>query len=177
MIDLFILLILILSFLYSWKVSKKINSLKNTKEDFAILMQGFDEAIMRAEISIKDLKKMSQESVRDIDYKIENARKITEELSFITDRAVEIAEKLQDLNDTSIKNAARNMKRSVQKQHYEDDFMEEQKVHQPQINSRTNIDSLLDKINRVQTQNNAIGYKKSIVGQQEFYKSLKKVSL
>jgi hypothetical protein len=189
MIDYIILTILGISLIYTWQLNGKIQSLKNAKEDLSILMQGFDEAIMRAEMSIKELRQFSANTLNDIQTKVNEAKQISNELSFLTDRAIELNEKLEKSTITS-KSHLNRMILGKQRKFIDNDLDGGSVAdtvpieRQEKIVKRSNsIDELVGRISqmREQRENNMVSqeqeqpYKPTIISQDGYYNLLKRV--
>lgn len=200
MLDYITILLLLVTILYAFKLNKKIVSLKDAKEDLSILMHGFDEAIMRAEMSISELKQLSSETSYDFQKKIDKANFLTNDLSFMTDRATELADKLEktmSLSKISAKNNIQNKKfvnksnmsftnsAAIQNNKSEPKKIENNNLQEAFFQNGSSIESLLEKISEIRNNNmfekksaseiETTPYKPMVMRQDEFYKSLKKV--
>ena len=184
---------------FCWKLNKKIVSLKSAREDLSILMQGFDEAIMRAEMSISELKQLSSETSHDFQKKIDKASYLTNDLSFMTDRATELSDKLEkaiNLSKAPPKGNSFQHKKFLSRDepsgiNVDSFFSTLNERKEPVTKSASyqdstqinNIDLLLKKISEVKN-SNQFGendltlekpFKPRLLRQDEYYKSLKKV--
>jgi len=102
-LDCIIAITLIISILYSWELNKKISTLRDNKKDFLELVKILDSTIIKAERSIDELKILSNQVNLDLCNKIDKAKYISDDLSYIADRATILSEKL----DSNITEARR----------------------------------------------------------------------
>lgn len=168
-LDSIIALMLMISIVYSWKLNKKISELRNNKKDFLQSIKILDNAILRAEHSIDELKLLNNQISLDLNNKIDKAKYIHDDLSYLNDRAIISSEKL----DSSISEARRFEKVDFVQFHKEQ--LEKYKItskaedlayHQKTINDfnpetlnnnqkpvqKIAIESLLDRISAVKNQ-------------------------
>jgi hypothetical protein len=94
---------LIISIIYSWQLNKKISELRSNKKDLLESIKILDNTILRAEYNIDELKILSNQVGLDLNNKIDKAKYIHDDLSYLTDRATISSEKL----DSSISEARR----------------------------------------------------------------------
>jgi hypothetical protein len=85
---------LMISIVYSWQLNKKIIEFHNSKEEFSSLVKVLDNAILRAEYGIDELKVLSNKVALDLNNKIDKAKYLADDLAFITDRANLLGDKL-----------------------------------------------------------------------------------
>jgi hypothetical protein len=88
-------LLLIVCIIYCMKLNKKIMALHRNKNDFAKGIKYFDDAILRAETSIVELRNVSTTVVVDLHDTINKAQNIISDLSFMVDRAANLTDKLE----------------------------------------------------------------------------------
>ena len=201
MLEYFTLILLFITIIYLLKLNKKIISLKFIKEDLSTLMQGFDEIILRTEIGINDLKQLNNDTSRDLQQKIERASSINTDLAYMTDRAIELSDKLERSMTLGSKPNTKTEGPSLHYKHllakdpelYIDNSVsnnidEVMAVSTPKqsafVSRNSNLDSLLQNITNLREEsskqkqaikNNENEYKPILVRQNDYYKSLKKV--
>jgi uncharacterized protein DUF6468 len=204
-VDTFIICLLGVTLFLIWKLNKKLVILRSTREELALLMKGFDEAIMRAEMSINDLKQIGKETTVLIQDKIDKANYLSNDLTFMTDRGAELADKMEKII-YGTKKAISQKERFLAKSRHElhRDLKLEQQDQKPAVTTRTsqapkerivskqaNIETILDKISSIQNTGNTAGlqnhnnnkvperktssFKPSIMRQAQYFKTLRKV--
>lgn len=102
-LDCTIAVMLMISIIYSWQLNKKISELRNNKSDLLESIKILDNTILRAEYGIDELKILSNQVSLDLNNKIDKAKYIHDDLSYLADRATISSEKL----DSSIAEARR----------------------------------------------------------------------
>lgn len=93
-LDGLVALLLVVCIVYCIKLNKKILALHKNKNDFAKGLKYFDDAILRAETSITELKNVSNKVVV-LQETISKANHVLNDLSFMADRAANLTDKLE----------------------------------------------------------------------------------
>jgi hypothetical protein len=86
---------LMVTIFYSIKLNRKINELQESKKEIVIIVKAFNEAIVKAEYNISEIKKLTLSSASDLQERIDKAKFLADELAFMTDRGTDIADKLE----------------------------------------------------------------------------------
>jgi len=95
--DILLMILLLTTMFFIWRLNKRISKMQKTRDDLSVLMQGFDEAIIRAELSIRDLREHSNDTSINFQKKIDKALNLSTDLAFMTDRALVLSEKLEKM--------------------------------------------------------------------------------
>jgi len=80
---------------YAWRLNEKLSDLRNDKFELEKLLTTFATSTERAEDSIVRLKTKASETVEVLEEKVVNAVTLRDELSFMVDRANEMADRLE----------------------------------------------------------------------------------
>jgi hypothetical protein len=152
LVDIIIAVMLMISIVYLWQLNKKIIEIRNSKNEFRKITKNLDDAILRSEISIEELKTLTTNTNLDLGNKIERAKFLSDDLAFLTDRASSLADDL----DKAI-SIARELQKSVV--HREEPKKEPAKLQitppaaqpmsAPQPSKKVAIESLLARISAV----------------------------
>lgn len=186
-LDYIVIACLIITAIYCWRIEKRVASVNLAKQELNKLISNFDDSILRSEFCINELKKLGTDTAIDIQKKIEKAELLSNDLSFSTDRAYEISEKIERML------AEVNMRRAIASNYKK--YLIDQGVNVITSNSNNrlldqpnnlrkdntqNIDIILDRITQI-NQNRRIfadqdvtTYKPTVKNQVEYYKSLRK---
>jgi methyl-accepting chemotaxis protein len=191
--DYVIILCFIVTIIYCWRVDKRVASVRNIKAELLSLVRNFDDSIVRSEICIHELKNISNKANIDLQQRLDSAKQLSQELSFLTDHADEIAEKIELVSNKSsqiMKSLRTTMPRITPKKVDNSIEFEQhsKKLHSINSNHSNNIDQILDRLSEIKQKNedkNAIKYanddysefKPKIVKQDEYFKGLKRVKI
>lgn len=117
-LDGIVALLLATTILYCWRMSKKIASLHSSRRELQKFLDDFNQSIERANASIALLKALSVETDTSLRAHIDKARFLSNDLAFLTHKANNIANKLEeyiagsrvvDPNPMGLKSAGRAM--------------------------------------------------------------------
>ena len=72
--DCIVAVMLMINIIYAWQLNKKITSFHNSKIEFAQLVRTLDNAILRAEIGIDELKVLNNKISLELSNKIDKAK-------------------------------------------------------------------------------------------------------
>jgi hypothetical protein len=117
-LDGIVALLLATTILYCWRMSKKIASLHSSRRELQKFLDDFNQSIERANASIALLKALSVETDTSLRGHIDKARFLSNDLAFLTHKANNIANKLEDYiagsrvvdpNPMGLKSAGRTM--------------------------------------------------------------------
>lgn len=95
-LDGIVALLLATTILYCWRMSKKIASLHSSRRELQKFLDDFNQSIERANASIALLKALSVETDTSLRGHIDKARFLSNDLAFLTHKANNIANKLED---------------------------------------------------------------------------------
>jgi hypothetical protein len=127
-LDFVIIFLMVVAIVYGFILNRKIVLIQNSKKELANLFKSFDNTILKAQIGIDDLKKVSNEASHLLQQKLDKAAFVIDDLSFLNEKAVEIYSNLEKSVATSKKTAIaseekvynaeviRNMKQAAEKQ-------------------------------------------------------------
>jgi len=87
--------LLVATIIYCWKLSRKISTLHEGRHELNHFIADFNTAITRAETNINHLKDLSGEAEEKLGERIEKARHLANDLSFLTDRGENVADSLE----------------------------------------------------------------------------------
>lgn len=193
MLDIFIIVLLLIAIIYSWKLNRKLHLLKESKMELAEMVKGFEDSISNAESAISELKHLGSDSFNEIKQKINTASYLANDLSFMTERAVEIADRLDKLIENA-RDSNKKLHRSNTRFYIRDEAaITSSNMHKVNLEyiknfndsteykesekSSSNIDFVLDRISktRLTPKENIEDYKPKIVRQNEYYNSLRKI--
>lgn len=94
-LNIVIAVLLCTTIVYAYMLNKRLQALRNDKEEMENLARKFYDATNRAEASIKALKQSSIDLNKDIQGTIEKARILRDELTFILERGDLLASQLE----------------------------------------------------------------------------------
>jgi SMC interacting uncharacterized protein involved in chromosome segregation len=94
-IDVTIAILMLLTIIYLWRLNRKIDSLRSYKQEFIELIKVFDDSILKADSCLEEMKKIGGKSLNDVKQRFEQAKYIADDLAFLTDRASDLADKIE----------------------------------------------------------------------------------
>lgn len=191
--DYVIILCFVVTIVYCWRVDKRVAAVRNIKAELVNLVRNFDDSIVRSEICIHELKNISSKANIDLQQRLDKAKQLSQELSFLSDHAGDIADKIEVVSNKSsqvMKSLRATMPKISAKPastpiNFEHNVQQLKTMHNKQNN---NIDQILDRITEIKQKNedkNAIKYandddsdfKPKIVKQEEYFRGLKRVKV
>lgn len=96
--------LLILTILYCFKLSRKIDNLRQGKEEFANLIKHFDQSIVRAEHNIAELKNHTQKAGNKLTTKMEEANIVLDNLQYISEEVSKLLQAIdKKVNSPAVK--------------------------------------------------------------------------
>jgi len=95
LIDGIVITMLIITISYCWRLNNKIVELKNSKQDLLGLVKTFDTAIAKTHKNIAELKNMSASSTAELQSYLQKANELVGDLSFMTETASKLADRLE----------------------------------------------------------------------------------
>lgn len=100
---------------YAWRLNEKLSDLRNDKFELEKLLTTFATSTERAEDSILRLKGKASETVEVLEEKVVNAVTLRDELSFMVERANEMADRLEAAINTGRRSQSKSYGRSQDK--------------------------------------------------------------
>lgn len=94
-LDFLTIILLIACIGYSYLLHMRINSLQKTKLEFSKMVREFDLAIIRAETSVEELTKLSNNTSTKLQKLIDKSQTLVNDLTFMNDMGGDIAERLE----------------------------------------------------------------------------------
>lgn len=85
--DVTIMSLLLVTIVYAVRLNKKLNSIRNHKVELKANIEAFYKATEKANKAVTDLQKQGKAQCLEIDQKISNARKMSDEIDFMLTRA------------------------------------------------------------------------------------------
>ena len=160
-----------------WKINNSINNFKIVKRELAQLMHNFDEATLRAEMSISELRDLNSKTQEEINDKIEKAKYLSNDLAFLSDKALEITNKIDQkiaITEKKIKTLNFQDNKKV-----EPIFTKKNNFStNSYLNKKQEVEYLLEKISKTTTNKkpniNKAPYSPSIKKHKEFFNQFKR---
>ncbi|MDB2414747.1 DUF6468 domain-containing protein [Rickettsiales bacterium] len=138
--DIVIVSMLSVAIFFGYRLSQKVNVIQSSKKELANLFKSFDDTIIRAQKSVDDLKKASYEASVGLQKQIDHANILMDDLSFMAERAVNTANKLENaLSDSRAINIDDNVKRKPKKAAFPSSLSPEEVKRMRSENKRTNF--------------------------------------
>lgn len=94
-IDIVMIFLLVITIGFCWKLNNKIIEIKGSRKDLVDLIKTLDNAIVKTNKNIADLKIMSSNSTVELQSYVEKARELLADLSFMTDTASHLADRIE----------------------------------------------------------------------------------
>lgn len=94
-LDTVVISLLAVTIYFCWRLNERISELKNSKRDLVELVRTFDDAIKKTNTSVTELRTMSKNSTQELQNYIKKASELIGDLSFLTDSASEISDRLE----------------------------------------------------------------------------------
>lgn len=126
-IDLLLVVLISVCIFYCYILSRRIEELQSSKEEFRRIIKYFDAAIAKADDSIGELSKLSTTATDKISTAIEKAETLASDLNFVNEVGTNIAEKLEK---TMTK--ARSKTKAIEASEYESEEYESEVNKSPE---------------------------------------------
>ena len=97
LINLAIIGLLIPTIVYTYKLNKNLNVLRQNQNSLAKLVEALNDATFKAEKSIPKLKSFTEDSSNNLKGVVENAKELKDDLLFINQRADNLADRLENV--------------------------------------------------------------------------------
>lgn len=96
-INLVIIILLIPTIVYAYKLNKNLSLLRQNQKSLSQLISSLNEATYKAENSIPKLKTVTQNSSEGLKEVIDSAKTLKDDLTFINERADNLADRLENV--------------------------------------------------------------------------------
>lgn len=96
-INLSIIILLIPTIIYAYKLNKNLSLLRQNQKSLSQLISSLNEATNKAENSIPKLKSVTEHSSEDLKEVIDSAKNLKDDLTFINERADNLADRLENV--------------------------------------------------------------------------------
>jgi len=127
-VDLFIIIMLVVTIVFCIKLNRKIELVQQGKKDFALLFKNFDTTIQKVENSIAVFQQAAKRSSYELEDKTKSAKQIIDELTFVTSKANNTLELLKHTY-AAIQNANNVTKSSNNNNSYSNELLGERIDH------------------------------------------------
>ena len=96
-INISIIVLLIPTLIYAYKLNKNLNLLRQNQNSLAKLVEALNDATFKAENSIPKLKSVTEHSSEGLKEVVDNAKTLKDDLMFINERADNLADPLENV--------------------------------------------------------------------------------
>jgi Domain of unknown function (DUF6468) len=93
--DFTVAILLVLTIFYASKLSRRLNALRADKAALQVLVQSLTQASQNAEAGIRGLKAAAEETGRELQRKLQDARSLHDDLSYMIDRGGGVADRME----------------------------------------------------------------------------------
>lgn len=100
-INLIIIVLLVPAIIYTYRLNKSLNELRQNQKSLAQLVAALNEATFKAENSIPKLKSETEHSSEGLKEVVDTAKEIKNDLLFINERADSLADRLENVISSS----------------------------------------------------------------------------
>ena len=104
-LDALVAVLLIATIFYAAALSRRLNALRDNRREMEFAVRRFAEASMKADASIKGLKRTADESGSTLQQMTERAQTLRDELAFLVEAAETVAERLENGSGTQRQSA------------------------------------------------------------------------
>ncbi len=94
-INISIIVLLVPTLIYTYKLNKNLNLLRQNQNSLAKLVEALNDATFKAENSIPKLKSVTEHSSEGLKEVVDNAKTLKDDLMFINERADNLADRLE----------------------------------------------------------------------------------
>lgn len=107
-INLLIVVLLVPTIIYAYKLNKNLTLLRENQNSLSHLISSLNDATIKAENSIPKLKNVTEVSSQNLQDVVDNAKTLKEDLTFINERADNLADRLENVihDSRNLKNAS-----------------------------------------------------------------------
>ncbi len=96
-LDFIVITLLVIAIVYGFMLNKKINLIHESKKELANLFKSFDNTILKAQNSVKDLKLASKDVQSELQKKIDKALLLADDLQFLSEKSIEAARRFEKM--------------------------------------------------------------------------------
>ena len=96
-INLLIVVLLVPTIIYAYKLNKNLTLLRENQNSLSHLISSLNDATIKAESSIPKLKNVTEMSSQNLQDVVDNAKTLKEDLTFINERADNLADRLENV--------------------------------------------------------------------------------
>lgn len=113
-INLIIIILLVPTIVYAYKLNKNLTIMRENQNSLSRLISSLNEATVKAENSIPKLRNATELSSQNLKDVVDNAKTLKDDLSFINERADNLAERLENVihDGRQMQNFSTNSKQS-----------------------------------------------------------------
>ncbi len=94
-LDFIIIFLLATAIIYGFVLNRRIGLIHRSRKELADLFRSFDGTILKAQMGIEDLKKVSSIVAEELQKKIDKSAMVVDELDFLSNSATKASEKLE----------------------------------------------------------------------------------
>ncbi len=95
-LDLIVTVLLITTIGYAIMLNQRLTQLRKNRDDFAKIVQSFNDSTLRAESSIPKLRKAAEDAGMALQERVEKAHSLRDDLAFMIERADTMANRLEN---------------------------------------------------------------------------------
>lgn len=96
LIDSLMIVLLVATIFYCFKVNRRIRVLQDSREEFAQLITQFDKTTKKAQESIEDLQRMSARVTDSLNERLDKANFLADDLAFMIEKGNKVADRVDD---------------------------------------------------------------------------------
>ena len=97
LLETIVIILLMMTVMFCWRLNSKITEIKSSRKDMASLVKIFDEAIINTNGSLNALKEASAIAAIDLKKYGIKSNELIKELAFMNDTAVRLADRLENI--------------------------------------------------------------------------------
>ena len=101
--DILLILLLATILIFGWRILKSLKNFSAAKADMQKLITDMSKQIGNAQAAVKELKENAQGTGKELERQIDRAQNMSNELEFIYDAAVKVADKLGNVTEGTTK--------------------------------------------------------------------------
>ena len=94
-LDLVVIALLVPTIVYCWILTRRLDSLRKSRDELGRIVASFNDATLRAEAGIPKLKKATTEANQTLKDRVDKAQTLRDDLAFMVERAEELANRLE----------------------------------------------------------------------------------
>ena len=169
LIDFILVILISVCIFYCYLLSRRIEELQASKEEFRRIVKYFDAAIAKADDSIGELSKLSGDATDKISSAIGKAETLTSDLNFINEVGANIAEKLEKtMHEARTKTKSLEQKVEIRSEHSDYDDSSDYDEH-TKIEHKNHLNPVIKNFSSAKSQSSA--------SNMSYYDTLRKLGL